>query len=215
MFESDIARLDPIISFLLERVIMKSYNKIGIILIIIATILSVVLIPYMDSKIADLEKDVIFLKDAIADNIFAYLQNIIIENRIEIMFARYDLREINKKEILFEKIITQYIYLAKAYLGWWDRGERELEILMEELKEKIEAVNNSNKKRDEKINAIHAILMNEKDKAFDRMGDMQNNLKGLQNNLIQKQLNRDNLYFTFSFFQIFGLLLVSLKSILK
>lgn len=57
--------------------------------------------------------------------------------------------------------------------------------------------------------------MNEKDKAFYRMDDMQNNLKGLQNNLIQKQSNRDILYFTFSFFQIFGLLLVSLKSILK
>ncbi len=83
------------------------------------------------------------------------------------------------------------------------------------VKEKIESVYNGSKKDYEKINDINAILINEKDNAMNRMNDIQNDLKGLRNNLKQKRLERNIAYFSFSFFQIFGLLLVSLKSILK
>ena len=193
---------------------MKSYNKIGIILIIIATFFSFILIPYMDSQIKDLEEDIIFFKDSIESNIYIHLQNIIIENRIETMFLSYNSLEISNKERLFEKIVNQYIFLGKAYAVWFN-ADKELEILMEKVKEKIESVYNGSKKDYEKINDINAILINEKDNAMNRMNDIQNDLKGLRNNLKQKRLERNIAYFSFSFFQIFGLLLVSLKSILK
>jgi len=193
---------------------MKSYNKIGIILIIIATFLSLILIPYMDSEIEDLEKDIIFFKEAIEANFYTYLQNIIIENRIETMFLSYNSLEISNKDKWFNKIVTSYIKLGKVYLAWFNRDE-ELEIPMEKLQEKIESVNNSSKKDYEKINDINAIVMKEKDKGMNRLFEIQNNLKELQNNLNQKKLNRKRAYFSFSFFQIIGVLLISLKSILK
>jgi len=193
---------------------MKNYGKIGIILIIIATFLLLILIPYMDSEIADLEEDIIFFKDAIEANFYVYLQNIIIENRIETMFLSYNSLEISNKDRWFNKIVTSYIKLGKVYLAWFNRDE-ELEIPMEKLQEKIESVNNSSKKDHEKINEINAIVMKEKDKGMNRLFKIQNDLKGLQNNLNQKQLNRKRAYFSFSFFQIIGVLLVSLKSILK
>lgn len=193
---------------------MKSYNKIGIILIIIATFLSLILIPYMDSEIEDLEKDIIFFKEAIEANFYTYLQNIIIENRIETMFLSYNSLEISNKDKWFYKIVTSYIKLGKVYLAWFNRDE-ELEIPMEKLQEKIESVNNSSKKDYEKINDINAIVMKEKDKGMNRLFEIQNNLKELQNNLNQKKLNRKRAYFSFSFFQIIGVLLISLKSILK
>ena len=193
---------------------MKSYNKIGIILIIIATFLSLILIPYMDSEIEDLEKDIIFFKEAIEANFYVYLQNIIIENRIETMFLSYNSLEISNKDKWFNKIVTSYIKLGKVYLAWFNRDE-ELEIPMEKLQEKIESVNNSSKKDYEKINDINAIVMKEKDKGMNRLFEIQNNLKELQNNLNQKKFNRKRAYFSFSFFQIIGILLISLKSILK
>jgi len=193
---------------------MKSYNKIGIILIIIATFLSLILIPYMDSEIEDLEKDIIFFKEAIEANFYVYLQNIIIENRIETMFLSYNSLEISNKDKWFNKIVTSYIKLGKVYLAWFNRDE-ELEIPMEKLQEKIESVNNSSKKDYEKINDINAIVMKEKDKGMNRLFEIQNNLKELQNNLNQKKFNRKRTYFSFSFFQIIGVSLISLKSILK
>ena len=193
---------------------MKSYNKIGIILVIIATFLSLIFIPYLDSEIADLEKDVIFFKEGIEASLIAYLQNIIIENRIETMFLSYNSLEISNKDKWFNKIVTSYIKLGKVYLAWFNRDE-ELEIPMEKLQEKIESVNNSSKKDYEKINDINAIVMKEKDKGMNRLFEIQNNLKELQNNLNQKKLNRKRAYFSFSFFQIIGVLLISLKSILK
>lgn len=193
---------------------MKSYNKAGIIFIIIATVLSLIIIPYVDIQITDLEEDIIFFKDDIESNIYVYLQNIIIENRIEIDFLSYNSLEISNKERLFRKIVNQYIYLGKAYMAWFNI-DKELEISMKKVEEKIESVYYSNKKDYEKINDINAIVINEKDKAINRMRDIQNDLKGLRNNLHQKQLKRDIAYFSFSFFQIIGILLVSLKSILK
>ena len=57
--------------------------------------------------------------------------------------------------------------------------------------------------------------MKEKDEGMNRLSEIQDELKGLQYNLNQKQLNRKWAYFSFSFFQIIGVLLVSLKTILK
>ena len=193
---------------------MKSYNKIGIILVIIATFLSLIFIPYLDSEIADLEKDVIFFKEGIEASLIAYLQNIIIENRIETMFLSYNSLEISNKDKWFNKIVTSYIKLGKVYLAWFNQDE-ELEIPMEKLQEKIESISNSSKKDDEKINDINAIVMKEKDEGMNRLSEIQDELKGLQYNLNQKQLNRKWAYFSFSFFQIIGVLLVSLKTILK
>ncbi len=193
---------------------MKNYHKIGIILIIIATSLSLLFIPYMDSEIADLEKDIIFFKEGIDNSLIAYLQNIIIENRIETMFLSYNSLEFSNKDKWFNKIVTSYIKLGKVYLAWFNRDEK-LEIQMEKLQEKIESISNSSKKDDEKINNINAIVMKEKDEGMNRLFVIQDELKGLQNNLNQKQLKRKWVYFSFSFFQIIGVLLISLKSIQK
>ena len=193
---------------------MKSYHKIGTIFIIIATSLSLLFIPYMDSEIADLEKDIIFFKEGIDDSLIAYLQNIIIENRIETMFLSYNSLEFSNKDKWFNKIVTSYIKLGKVYLAWFNRDEK-LEIQMEKLQEKIESISNSSKKDDEKINNINAIVMKEKDEGMNRLFVIQDELKGLQNNLNQKQLKRKWVYFSFSFFQIIGVLLISLKLIQK
>ncbi len=193
---------------------MKSYHKIGTIFIIIATSLSLLFIPYMDSEIADLEKDIIFFKEGIDNSLIAYLQNIIIENRIETMFLSYNSLEFSNKDKWFNKIVTSYIKLGKVYLAWFNRDEK-LEIQMEKLQEKIESISNSSKKDDEKINNINAIVMKEKDEGMNRLFVIQDELKGLKNNLNQKQLKRKWVYFSFSFFQIIGVLLISLKSIQK
>jgi len=130
------------------------------------------------------------------------------------MFLSYNSLEISNKDKWFNKIVTSYIKLGKVYLAWFNRDEK-LEIQMEKLQEKIESISNSSKKDDEKINNINAIVMKEKDEGMNRLFVIQDELKGLQNNLNQKQLKRKWVYFSFSFFQIIGVLLVSLKTILK
>ena len=55
----------------------------------------------------------------------------------------------------------------------------------------------------------------ERNDAFKRMNDFQDELEKLQNILKDKQLNRNKLNLVFALFQVIGLILISLRSIAK
>ena len=51
----------------------------------------------------------------------------------------------------------------------------------------------------------------ERNDAFKRMNDFQDELEKLQNILKDKQLNRNKLHLVFALFQVIGLILISLR----
>lgn len=179
--------------------VKKNYYKIGLISIIIATFMSIIILPNLDTRITNLEKEIIDFKDHVLKNVLAWLQHTSIENRIEILCLRSDLIEEYKKDTLDQIIFYQSAILTKAYSGWWSSGE-EQEKLMENAEEKIKEIVNSSNINEVKIQKIMSLLEDERDKALTRMNDFQDELNKLQNRLKYKQLTRNNLYLVFALF---------------
>jgi hypothetical protein len=115
---------------------------------------------------------------------------------------------------LFQTIFIQLALLTKAYSGWWSFGE-EQKMLMKNVEEKIKEIKNSSNINEVRVQKITSLLEVERNDAFKRMNDFQDELVKLQNILKDKQLNRSRLYLAFAFIQIFGLFLISLRSIIK
>jgi len=194
--------------------VKKNYYKIGLILIIIATFMSIIILPDLDTKIMSLEREIIDFKDQVLKNVLAWLQHTLIENRIEILCLRSDLIEEYKKATLDLIIFNQSAILTKAYSGWWSSGE-EQEKLMKNVEEKIKEIKNSSNISEVSIQKIMSLLEDERNKAFIRMNNFQDELDNLQNSLKDKQLTRNKLHLGFALFQILGLILISLRSIAK
>ncbi|GAH86547.1 unnamed protein product [marine sediment metagenome] len=104
--------------------------------------------------------------------------------------------------------------MTKAYSGWWSFGE-EQKMLMKNVEEKIKEIKNSSNINEVRVQKITSLLEVERNDAFKRMNDFQDELVKLQNILKDKQLNRSRLYLVFAFFQIVGLLKVKQNSIVK
>jgi len=194
--------------------VKKNYYKIGLFLIIISTFMAIIILPNLDTKIISLEREIIDFKDQVMKNTLAWLQYTSIGNRIEVLYLRSDLIEEYKKDTLFQTIFIQLALLTKAYSGWWSFGE-EQKMLMKNVEEKIKEIKNSNNINEVRVQKITSLLEVERNNAFKRMNDFQDELAKLQNILKDKQLNRSRLYLVFAFIQIFGLFLISLRSIIK
>jgi len=194
--------------------VKKNYYKIGLFLIIISTFMAIIILPNLDTKIISLEREIIDFKDQVMKNTLAWLQYTSIGNRIEVLYLRSDLIEEYKKDTLFQTIFIQLALLTKAYSGWWSFGE-EQKMLMKNVEEKIKEIKNSNNINEVRVQKITSLLEVERNNAFKRMNDFQDELAKLQNILKDKQLNRSRLYLVFAFIQIFGLILISLRSIVK
>jgi len=192
----------------------KNCYKIGLIFIIIATFMSIIALPGLDKNIISTEREIINVKNQVTNNILAWLQYISIENRIEILCLRSDLIEEYKKDTLFQKIFNQSTILTKAYSGWWSSGEEQKK-LMKNVEEKIREIKNSSNINEVRIQKIMSLLEDERNKAFVRMNDFQDELEWLQNILKDLQLYRNWLYSVFAFIQIIGLILISLRTIIK
>ena len=194
--------------------VKKNYYKIGLFLIIIATFMSIIILPNLDTKIISVEKEIIDFNDQVMKNTLAWLDYTLIENRIEILCLRFDLIEEYKKDTLDQKIFIQSAILTKAYSGWWSSGEEQKK-LMKNVEEKIKEIENSSNINEVRIQKIMSLLEDERNKAFIRMNDFQDELDKLQNRLKHKQLTRNKLHLGFALFQILGLILISLGSIIK
>jgi len=192
----------------------KNYYKIGLFLIIIATFMSIIILPNLDTKLISLEKEIIDSNDQVMKNTLAWLDYTLIENRIEILCLRFDLIEEYKKDTLDQKIIIQSAILTKAYSGWWS-SEEEQEKLMKNAEEKIKAIINSSDINEVIIQKIMSLLEDERNEALIRMNVFQDELNKLKNKLKNKQLNRGRLYLVFAFIQILGLIIINLKTIIK
>jgi len=200
--------------FKLIILVKKNYYKIGLFLVIIATIISIIILPRLDTKIISLEGEIIDFNDQVMKNLLAWLDYTLIENRIEIMCLRSDLIEEHKKDTLFQRIFIEYAQLTKVYSGWWSSGEEQKK-LMKNVEEKIKEIINSSDINEVRIQKIMPLLVDERDKAIIRMNDFQDELNKLQNRLKHKQLTRNNLHLVFALFQISGLILISLRLIKK
>jgi len=198
----------------LNLFLKKNYYKIGLFLIIIATFLSIILLPILDIELTNLEKKINDSKDHVMKNILAWLQNTIIGNRIELFCLRSDLTEENKKATLDQRIFIQSAILAKTYSSWWSSG-KEQKKLEKEVEEKIRAINNSNYINEVKIQKIMSLIENERSVAFKRMNDFQDELEIMENRLKNKQLIRNNIHLFFACVQILGLIIISLRQIIK
>ena len=66
--------------FKLSISVKKNYHKIGIILIIIATFMSIIILPNLDTKITSLEKEINDYQDQVLKNVLAWMQYTSIEN---------------------------------------------------------------------------------------------------------------------------------------
>jgi len=97
--------------------VKKNYYKIGFIFIVIATIMSTIILPNLDTKITSLEKEINDFNDQVLKNVLAWVQYTSIENRIEILCLRSDLIEEYKKDTLLQIIFYQSAILTKAYSG--------------------------------------------------------------------------------------------------
>ena len=192
----------------------KNYYKIGLFLIIIATFMSIIILPNLDTEIMSLEREIIDFSDQLMKNILAWLQYTVIENRIEILCLRYDVIEEYKKAAVDQLIFIESAGLTKAYSGWWSSGEEQKK-LMKNAEEKIKEIINSSDINEVRTQKIMTLLVDERDKAIIRMNDFQDELNKLQNRLKQKQLTRNNLYLVFSLLQIFGIILINLGLIIK
>lgn len=200
--------------FKLIILVKKNYYKIGLFLVIIATIISIIILPRLDTKIISLEGEIIDFNDQVMKNLLAWLDYTLIENRIEIMCLRSDLIEEYKKDTMFQRIFIEYAGLTKVYSGWWSSGE-EQENLMKNAEEKIKEIINSSDINEVRAQKIMLLLVDERDKAIIRMNDFQDELNKLKNRLKQRQLTKNNLHLVFALFQIFGLILISLRPIIK
>jgi len=200
--------------FKLIILVKKNYYKIGLFLIIIATFVSIIILPNLDTKITSLEKEIIDFDDQVMKNILAWLLYTSIENRIELLCLRYDLIEEYKKATLDQRIFIEYAGLTKAYSGWWSSGEEQKK-LMKNAEEKIKGIINSNNTNEVRFQKIMSLLEVERNEALIRMNDFQDELEKLKNRLKDKQLNRNKLHLGFAFFQILGLVLISLRPIIK
>jgi hypothetical protein len=176
--------------------------------------MSIIILPNLDTKIISLEKEIIDFNDQVMKNTLAWLDYTLIENRIEILCLRFDLIEEYKKDTLDQKIFIQSAILTKAYSGWWSSGEEQKK-LMKNVEEKIREIKNNSDINEVRIQKIMSLLEDERDKAFIRMNYFQDELDKLQNRLKHKQLTRNNLHLVFALFQIFGLILISLRPIIK
>jgi hypothetical protein len=192
--------------------VKKNYYKIGFIFIIIATIMSTIILPNLDTKITSLEKEINDFNDQVLKNVLAWVQYTSIENRIEILCLRSDLIEEYKKDTLLQKIFYQSAILTKAYSGWWSSGEEQKK-LMKNAEEKIKGIKNSSNTNEVRMQKIMSLLEVERNDSFIRMNDFQDELEKLQNMLKDKQLNRNKLHSVFALFQIIGLILIALGSI--
>lgn len=200
--------------FKLIILVKKNYYKIGLFLIIIATFMSIIILPNLDTKIMSLEREIIDFSDQLMKNILAWLQYTVIENRIEIRCLRYDVIEEYKKAAVDQLIFLESAGLTKAYSGWWSSGEEQKK-LMENAEEKIKKIKSSSNINEVKIQKIMSLLEVERNEALIRMNDFQDELEKLKNRLKDKQLNRNKLHLGFAFFQILGLVLISLRPIIK
>ncbi len=192
----------------------RNYYKIGLFLIIIATFMAIIILPTLDTKIIYLEREIINFKDQVMKNTLAWLQYTSIGNRIEVLYLRSDLIEEYKKDTMFQTIFIQLALLTKAYSGWWSFGE-EQKMLMKNVEEKIKEIKNSSNINEVRVQKITSLLEVERNDAFKRMNDFQDELEKLQNILKDKQLNRNKLHLVFALFQVIGLILISLRSIAK
>jgi len=192
--------------------VKKNYYKIGFIFIVIATIMSTIILPNLDTKITSLEKEINDFNDQVLKNVLAWVQYTSIENRIEILCLRSDLIEEYKKDTLLQIIFYQSAILTKAYSGWWSSGEEQKK-LMKNAEEKIKEIKNSSNTNEVKMQKIMSLLEVERNDSFIRMNDFQDELEKLQNMLKDKQLNRNKLHSVFALFQIIGLILIALGSI--
>lgn len=192
----------------------KNCYKIGLIFIVIATFMSTIILPDLDTKITSLEKEINDYQDQVIKNVLAWMQYTSIENRIEILCFRSDLIEEYKKDTLDRKIFIQSATLTHAYSGWWSSGEEQKK-LMKNAEEKIKEIKNSSNINEVRIQKIMSLLEVERNDGLIRMNNFQDELEKLQNRLKDKQLNRNRLYSIFALFQILGLVLISLGSLLK
>jgi len=197
--------------FKLFILVKKNYFKIGFILIIIATFMSLIILPNLDTKITILEKEIIDSNDQVLKNVLSWLQHTSIENRIEVLCLRADLIEEYKKDILLQKIFYQSAILTKACSGWWSSGE-EQKMLMKNAEEKIKEIINSSDINEVRIQKIMSLLEDERNEALIRMNVFQDELNKLKNRLKHKQLTRNNLHLVFALFQILGLILISFET---
>jgi len=127
---------------------------------------------------------------------------------------RYDVIEEYKKATVDQLIFNQSAILTKAYSGWWSSGEEQKK-LEKNVEEKIKEIKSSSNINEVRIQKIMSLLEDERNESLIRMHDFQDELEKLQNRLKDKQLNRNRLYSVFVLFQILGLVLISLGSILK
>ena len=194
--------------------VKKNNYKIGLFLVIIATIISIIILPRLDTKILSLEGEIIDFNDQVMKNLLAWLDYTLIENRIEVLCLRFDLIEEYKKDTLDQRIFIEYAGLTKTYSGWWSSGEEQKK-LMKNAEEKIKEIKNSSNTNEVRIQKIMSLLEVERNDSFIRMNDFQDELEKLQNMLKDKQLNRNKLHLVFALFQIIGLILISLRPIIK
>lgn len=191
-----------------------NYHKIGLFFILIATFASIIILPRLDEKIISLESEITDFKAQVTDNIIAYLQYGSLENRIEIYCLRSDVIAEHMKETMFQKIFSQSESLAKAYSVLGSFGEEQKKS-MKNVEEKIKEIKSSSNVYAVRIPKIMSLFVAERSKALIRMDDFQDKINKSQNKLKNNQQTRSIVYLYFAVFQIFGLILISLKQIIK